>query len=136
MEHLDALYVCDGPTASTLIFRINLGTPGAVEQAGFVHYLHEKFEGRRTAVDRYHIAPHYNFGSVTLEFADERTTRDAKTYCHESLTSSGMARHEVRHDVKHSDLRERKAWNWMREIHAAPMQDAGSPTDHIEGRPS
>lgn len=132
MEHLDAMYVGDGPAAGTLVFRINLLTPGAVEQVGFVHYLHEKFEGKRTAVGRYHITPHYMFGSVTIDFGSEQTLAEAKAFCHENLTSSGMPGHEVRREVKHSDLRDRKAGHWMREIHAAPIKPAATPTDEIE----
>ncbi len=88
--HLEAMEVHERNEARVLAFLINMLAPSAHEQIKFVHLVEARFGAEQGDIGRVWRAPSKPFGSVDLRFPSEGAYTNAKRFCAEKLTASGM----------------------------------------------
>ena len=121
--HLAAMDVHARDEAHVLAFGINMLTPSAHDQVKFVSLLETRFAGEQGGIGRFWRMPGKPFGSVEIRFPDAESYRNAKAFCREKLTRSGMMIASDRAALDDAGDAASKADRLFRRMQAKPIQD-------------
>ena len=121
---LHAMEVLPDAEARTLVFGVNLLTPGAVDQVRVVVLLETMFDGERFGIGRFMRPGDKPFGSVGLRFASAARFDEAKAFCAAKLTRSGMMVADGRPLLDKADPGASVAASIMRAMVDQPFSDA------------
>ena len=121
--HIEAMVVHERDEARVLAFHINMLAPSAHEQIKFVHLVEARFGAEQGEIGRVWRVPTKPFGSVDLRFTNEETYANAKRFCAEKLTASGMMVASDRGALDEQENAAGKADLLFRRMQARPIRE-------------